>query len=628
MTGTTVFTLLGKIAIDGADETKKDLNDVADSGQNAESKMTSSFKKIGGAIAAYLTIDAVKNFGTAVVNAAAEIAAEEAAFTQIMGKYSDEAAKKVEKIADATGIVDSRLTPYMTSMTAKFKGLGFDVDDATDLASTGLNIAADAAAFWDKSLDDSMGSLNSFVNGNYEGGEAIGLFANETTLAAWAGENLGFEWDKLTEKEKQFARLEFAKAMQEASGAAGQAAKESDAYANVQGNLSEKWRQFKSEVGEPLLQNVVIPAMKALGDFISNTLSPAFENLKTTIKELGDFYNEHKTLIDTIIVVIGLLVAGIVAYNTTVTISQTITKLLAAETGFLATAMQLMTGKITLATAAQKAMAVAQKALNVVMNANPIGLVIAAITLLVGAFIYLWNNCEGFREFWIKLWEKIKSAFNIAVDGVKKGIENVKNFFSNLKDNVTSKINSLKDGVTNTFNKIKTAITSPIEKARDVVKGVIDKIKGFFSFSVSLPKIKLPHFSIKPSGWQLGDLLKGSIPKLGIDWYAKAVKAPMLLDSPTAFGISNSGNIRVGGEAGSEIVGGTSTIMGMISDAVSSNNGGMEDKLDRLITLLTNYLPALSNQQVVLSTGELVGAMVSPMDRALGELADKRRRGR
>lgn len=628
MTGTTVFTLLGKIAIDGVDETKRELNDVAESGQDAESKMTTAFKKIGGAIATYLTIDAVKNFGTAVVNAAAEVAAEEAAFTQIMGKYSDEAAKKVEKIADATGMVDSRLTPYMTSMTAKFKGLGFDVDEATDLASVGLNIAADAAAFWDKSLEDSMGALNSFVNGNYEGGEAIGLFANETTLATWAGENLGYEWDKLTEKEKQFARLEFAKAMQEASGAAGQAAKESDAYANVQGNLSEKWRQFKSEVGEPLLQNVVIPVMKELGDFISNTLTPGFEKLKTTIQELGVFYNEHKTLIDGIIVVVGLLTAGIVAYNTTVTITKGITKLLALETGVLGTVMQVLTGKMTLATAAQKAMAVAQKALNLVMSANPIGLVVAAITLLVGAFIYLWNNCEGFREFWIKLWDKIKSAFNTAVDGIKKGIENVKNFFSNLKDSVTSKINSLKDGVVNTFNKVKTAITTPIEKARDVVKGVVDKIKGFFKFNVSLPKIKLPHFSIKPSGWELGDLLKGKIPKLGIDWYAKAVKSPMLLEDPTAFGISPSGNIRVGGEAGSEIVGGTGAIMGMISNAVSSNNGGMEDKLDRLINLLTNYLPALTNQQVVLSTGELVGALTMPLDKSLGQLAEDKRRGR
>ena len=50
----------------------------------------------------------------------------------------------------------------------------------------------------------------------------------------------------------------------------------------------------------------------------------------------------------------------------------------------------------------------AMAGLNATMAANPIGLIITAIGLLVAAFIYLWNNCEGFREFWINLWEKVK----------------------------------------------------------------------------------------------------------------------------------------------------------------------------------------------------------------------------
>ena len=42
-------------------------------------------------------------------------------------------------------------------------------------------------------------------------------------------------------------------------------------------------------------------------------------------------------------------------------------------------------------------------ALNATMLANPIVLIIAAIAALVAAFIYLWNNCDGFRQFWIDL---------------------------------------------------------------------------------------------------------------------------------------------------------------------------------------------------------------------------------
>ena len=78
----------------------------------------------------------------------------------------------------------------------------------------------------------------------------------------------------------------------------------------------------------------------------------------------------------------------------------------------------LLTGKITLAALAQGAMTKAQAALNAVMSANPIGLVIAGITLLVGAFVLLWNNCEGFRNFWIDLWADIKNGVKSAVNGI------------------------------------------------------------------------------------------------------------------------------------------------------------------------------------------------------------------
>lgn len=75
--------------------------------------------------------------------------------------------------------------------------------------------------------------------------------------------------------------------------------------------------------------------------------------------------------------------------------------------------------------------------------------------------------------------------------------------------------------ITSAANNIKDRFLAPINTLRDKVKSVIDRIKSFFSFSVSLPHIPLPHFYISPSGWRLGDLLRGSIPSLGISWYAK-----------------------------------------------------------------------------------------------------------
>ena len=48
----------------------------------------------------------------------------------------------------------------------------------------------------------------------------------------------------------------------------------------------------------------------------------------------------------------------------------------------------------------------------------PVTLIVGAIAGLVAGFIYLWNNCEGFRNFWINLWEIIKSAVSVAVEAV------------------------------------------------------------------------------------------------------------------------------------------------------------------------------------------------------------------
>ncbi len=69
-------------------------------------------------------------------------------------------------------------------------------------------------------------------------------------------------------------------------------------------------------------------------------------------------------------------------------------------------------------TVAQGAVTAAQWLMNIAMNANPIGLIIAAIAALVGGFILLWNNCEDFRNFWISLWETVQSAFSVAWEAI------------------------------------------------------------------------------------------------------------------------------------------------------------------------------------------------------------------
>ena len=400
------------LALEGMDEFQSDVNSTQSNTESSSNKIVDAFKKIGAAIATYLTVQKIVDFGKAVVDAAATVSAETSAFEQIMGDYSSTAQEKMKAVADATGVVDTRLTTYMTSMTAKFKGLGFDIDDATTLASEGLTLASDAAAFWDKSLDESMSHLNSFINGSYEGGEAIGLFANDTQMAQYAIKQGVIDsttaWSNLDEATKQATRLEYAKQMYEASGATGQAAKESEQYANVQANLTEKWRQFKAQIGEPLLENVVLPAMKKLSDLVEKA-SKAFQ-------DASQWVSEHKTLLQVLTgVVIGLTTA-VGAF------------VLIINFGSIMSAATTALGKVK----------TAMLAVNAAMAANPIGLVVAAIAGLVAAFIYLWNNCEGFRNFWINLWNNIKELFASFVEWFKQALQGISDFFTNIWNGIST----------------------------------------------------------------------------------------------------------------------------------------------------------------------------------------------
>lgn len=822
---TDLFKLVGRVVIENQDA-NNEIDETTDKAEKGSNRMGSAFKKLGGLIATYLAVDKIIDFGKSIVNASAEVSAEVSAFEQIMGDYSDKAQTKLNEIADATGVVSSRLTPYMTSLTAKFKGLGFDVDEATTLAKDGLMLASDASAFWDKSLDDAMGSLNSFINGSYEGGEAIGLFANDTQLAAYAVKNGVVDttkaWSSLDEATKQATRLQYAQDMYKLSGATGQAAKEADQYANVQANLTEKWRQFKAEIGEPLLENVVLPTMKKLSDLVDG-LSETYKNFTTWLKN----HKEEMKIVKG--VVIGLT---------------------SAIGSFL---LILNWGSImSIATSGLLAVKKAMVAVNLAMASNPIGLVVSLIVGLVASFLYFWNTSEGFRQFFYTLWDSIKEVFNgiveaisnawngvkewtvntwngiiewlkpfidgianffkvawsgisntfktvwnsikntvttvwnaiktiisigmqiitnlitLAIDlwlipwnfiwqnfgdyikkawdfikniiskginfvlniiktvmnnvyifittvwngiktaistvvnviktiittvfnavknvimnifngikmvvsnvwngiksvitsvvnviksvvttvfnavknvimnvfngiknvstnvwnGIKDGISNVvngiknvvSNVFNAVKNTISNVFGGIKNTATNVWNAIKNAITGPVEKAKEIVGGIIDKIKGFFNFKWSLPKLKLPHFSVQPSGWQFGDLLKGKIPKLGIEWYAKGG----IMEQPTAFGINPlTGNTMVGGEAGPEAIAPISELMDYVRIAVAESNGGTAELLKNVIKIMLEFFPQFSNMHVVLEEGAIVGRLAPKLNEKLGQI--------
>lgn len=200
------------------------------------------------------------------------------------------------------------------------------------------------------------------------------------------------------------------------------------------------------------------------------------------------------------------------------------------------------------------------------------------------------NVCQSIADFVSGIWQGIKDTTSNVFNGIKDFMssiwDGIKNMVSNAVDGVKNTISNVWDGIkiitSSAWDGIKSMITDPLETAKGVIKGIVDAIKGFFSFSITWPKIPMPHFSINPAGWEIGDLLKGKIPSLGVDWFANGG----ILTKPTIFG-QNGNSLMVGGEAGKEAVAPLSDLMAYVESAVANQNGDMSGNFAQMIQLLS-----------------------------------------
>lgn len=191
--------------------------------------------------------------------------------------------------------------------------------------------------------------------------------------------------------------------------------------------------------------------------------------------------------------------------------------------------------------------------------------------------------------------DKFKSKMSEAKQAVLNKISEIKNSFSSGLGNAYST-------VTNILGNIKNKFSSILEGAKNIVSNAINRIKSFFNFSWSLPKLKLPHISISGSF----SLTPPSVPHFGIEWYKKAMDDGMIMNQPTIFGYNAKSNqFLAGGEAGSETVVGTQSLMDMINSALQDSDNDLESAevlkmiyawmkngglRELMIDVLTNYV--------------------------------------
>ena len=295
----------------------------------------------------------------------------------------------------------------------------------------------------------------------------------------------------------------------------------------AQAKLNEAMAKL-GEVAAPIITmlttlgaDVLTAITPYIQSFAENYLPKIQEVLGVVAEKLGEalkFLLEHKAILAVMAGIIVGIVAAIGLYNTVAAVKA------AMDAAQVTTLGGLIAAQLAQAAATTAALA-------------PYIAIVAAIAAVIAIIVLC-----------IKHWDEIKAVVIKVANSIAEKVEEMKTkaveSFANLKEGIASRVEAIKSSVAEKFNAIKQKILTPIQNAKDRVKELIDKIRSFFNFKWSLPKLKMPHlkitgeFSISPP----------SVPKFSVDWYARGG----VFDKPTLF--TSGGRLGGLGEAGAEAI--------------------------------------------------------------------------
>lgn len=223
-------------------------------------------------------------------------------------------------------------------------------------------------------------------------------------------------------------------------------------------DIAPQMIDFAVQLIGALAQGIIdnLPQLLTAAEEIADTILDGIGDLCPALDPITDAIKVLLDNLDKIIPVVISLTAAFVAWKIAISIVGLINGVKAAMEGL---------------TLAEKAAELAQKLLNATMLANPFVLIVTLIAGLVAAFIYFWNTSDSFRQFWIDLWEKIRSAASDVIDAIV-------GFFT---ETIPNAVNGVIDFITNNWQSL-LMLLNPATMLAGIFKLVYDNCDAFREF--------------------------------------------------------------------------------------------------------------------------------------------------
>ena len=410
---------MAKITLDD-----KDFNKGMEGAVNQGKEASNSFKTIGGKIAKVMgeafAVKKMVDFGKKSVMLASDLQEVQNVVDTTFGKDAPKIDKWAKDAAESFGLSELQAKKFNGTMGAMLKSSGLTGDKVYELSTNITGLAADFASFYNLQHEEAFEKIRSGISGETEPLKQLGINMSVANLQAYAlAQGIEKPYAKMSQSEQTLLRYNYL--MSVSADAQGDFAKTSDSFANQLKILQMKLESAGAALGEKLL-----PPLTKLLTWITENLD-AIQNFAKWI---------------------GITFAIFKGY-------QIINGAVIAIQGFVG---------------AVKGATIAQTALNAVMALNPITLLIMAITALVGAFIYLWNTNEDFKQFWIDAWNKIKE---VAIDSwnaissfftetIPETVDNIKEWFAGLPEWFSQLGEDIKNFFIEKWNQIASFFTETI----------------------------------------------------------------------------------------------------------------------------------------------------------------------